>query len=206
MLDRRLPKGGGPPLTTQLNPSLIVSTKVLVTDAGTLEDLADGRNVYDVTGVRNPSTKTRNIRYRLAASPGWKATLQSSGTKTIVRVWSLLRSFCSRNSPAKKKTTPRRVATNLRPLAWQRDGKRYVYCESCVSLDEAHIDHIVSCKRGTNSLIHLRTLCRRCPVATTQSSTLRCPRDSRLSDLHFAYFPVVRLGRHQAWRTITGDQ
>jgi hypothetical protein len=28
----------------------------------------------DISGVRNPSTKARNVRYRLAASAGWRAT------------------------------------------------------------------------------------------------------------------------------------
>jgi hypothetical protein len=38
----------------------------------------------DVTGVRNPSTKARNVRYRLAASSGWKATFTVVWDKTIV--------------------------------------------------------------------------------------------------------------------------
>lgn len=38
----------------------------------------------DIRGVRNPSTKARNVRYRIAASPGWKATLHLLWDKTIV--------------------------------------------------------------------------------------------------------------------------
>jgi hypothetical protein len=43
------------------------------------------QSVYiDVTGVRNPTTKARNVRYRLAASAGWTATFTLVWDKTIV--------------------------------------------------------------------------------------------------------------------------
>jgi hypothetical protein len=38
----------------------------------------------DVAGVRNPSTKARNVRYRLAASSGWIASFTLLWDKTIV--------------------------------------------------------------------------------------------------------------------------
>jgi hypothetical protein len=38
----------------------------------------------DVSGVRNPSTKGRNIRYRLAAGPGWECTFTITFDRTIV--------------------------------------------------------------------------------------------------------------------------
>lgn len=38
----------------------------------------------DVRGVRNPSTKARNVRYRVAASSGWTATFHLLWNKTIV--------------------------------------------------------------------------------------------------------------------------
>lgn len=38
----------------------------------------------DVAGVRNPSTKARNVRYRLATSAGWKAAFTVMWDKTIV--------------------------------------------------------------------------------------------------------------------------
>jgi hypothetical protein len=38
----------------------------------------------DVRGVRNPNTRNRNIRYRIGASPGWKATIHLTWDKTIV--------------------------------------------------------------------------------------------------------------------------
>lgn len=38
----------------------------------------------DVQGVRNPSTKSRNIRYRLAASSGWSCSFTVLFDKTVV--------------------------------------------------------------------------------------------------------------------------
>jgi hypothetical protein len=38
----------------------------------------------DVCGVRNPATKARNVRYRLAASAGWKASFTLVWDKTVV--------------------------------------------------------------------------------------------------------------------------
>jgi hypothetical protein len=60
LLDRWVPKEGDP-----------------TTDAG--------QPVYiDVCGVRNPSTKGRNVRYRLAASSGWRAAFTMLWDKTLV--------------------------------------------------------------------------------------------------------------------------
>jgi hypothetical protein len=38
----------------------------------------------DITGVRNPSTKARNVRYRVAASAGWTCSFGLLWDKTIV--------------------------------------------------------------------------------------------------------------------------
>jgi hypothetical protein len=38
----------------------------------------------DIQGVRNPSTKSRNIRYRVAASPGWSCFFTILFDKTVV--------------------------------------------------------------------------------------------------------------------------
>lgn len=38
----------------------------------------------DVRSVRNPATKARNVRYRVAASPGWTATFHLLWDSTIV--------------------------------------------------------------------------------------------------------------------------
>lgn len=60
LLDRFVPEAGDPP-----------------------KDIA--APVYiDVCGVRNPSTKARNVRYRLGASAGWIATFGIIWDKTIV--------------------------------------------------------------------------------------------------------------------------
>ncbi len=37
-----------------------------------------------VASVRNPSTKGRNVRYRLATRPGWKCVFTISWDKTVV--------------------------------------------------------------------------------------------------------------------------
>jgi hypothetical protein len=38
----------------------------------------------DVCGVRNPTNKARNVRYRVAASTGWSTTFQIAWDKTVV--------------------------------------------------------------------------------------------------------------------------
>ncbi len=38
----------------------------------------------DVRSVKNPTTKSRNIRYRIAASKGWRATFEIEWENTIV--------------------------------------------------------------------------------------------------------------------------
>ncbi len=54
------------------------------------KDLADLKQaeeepVYlDVRSVRNPSTRARNLRYRVAASPGWKATFTITWEDTLI--------------------------------------------------------------------------------------------------------------------------
>jgi len=60
-LNRSLPKDGDPPKKAYSAPVYI-----------------------DVDGVRNPATAGRNVRYRLAASPGWECTFMIQWDKTIV--------------------------------------------------------------------------------------------------------------------------
>lgn len=74
--------------------SLISATLQIVEDivlldrflpVGGMPSTDHAQPVYlDVCGVRNPSTKARNVRYRLAAAPGWKATFTIVWDKTIV--------------------------------------------------------------------------------------------------------------------------
>src|SRR5437868_8409266 len=45
---------------------------------------SDAPVYLDVQGVRNPSTKSRNIRYRVACSPGWGCAFTILFDKTVV--------------------------------------------------------------------------------------------------------------------------
>jgi len=60
LLNRRMPKQGDPPRDRKA-PVYI-----------------------DVCGVKNPATKARNIRYRLAASAGWECSFTIRWDKTVV--------------------------------------------------------------------------------------------------------------------------
>jgi len=46
-----------------------------------------------VTGVRNPATKARNVRYRIAAAPGWSCQFQIGWDITVVDR-DLMQSIC----------------------------------------------------------------------------------------------------------------
>ena len=61
-----------------------------------------------------------------------------------------------------KSRQPRAVWEATRRRVWERDGGRcqYPYGKHPVPLEDAHIDHIQSGKRGSNELANLRTLCR----------------------------------------------
>jgi 5-methylcytosine-specific restriction enzyme A len=64
-----------------------------------------------------------------------------------------------------KKRMPKDIwFKKTRPLIWKRDGHKCTRCGKNVTLEECHIDHIVSGKFGTNHHDNLRTLCRRCHV------------------------------------------
>ena len=49
-----------------------------------LINLTDEPVYLDVRSVKNPATKARNVRYRVAASPGWKTEFEMMWDKTIV--------------------------------------------------------------------------------------------------------------------------
>jgi 5-methylcytosine-specific restriction endonuclease McrA len=57
---------------------------------------------------------------------------------------------------------------DTRRKVWERDHGlcQGPYCKDKppLALEECHIDHIVSGKRGTNHISNLRVLCRRCHV------------------------------------------
>jgi len=61
LIDRHMPKRGDPPQNDQTAPVYI-----------------------DVRSVRNPATRGRNVRYRVAAAPGWKAEFTINWDETIV--------------------------------------------------------------------------------------------------------------------------
>lgn len=51
---------------------------------------------------------------------------------------------------------------NIRPMVLERDNFKCTNCSRIVSLDNCHIDHIISGKQGNNKLSNLRTLCIPC--------------------------------------------
>jgi hypothetical protein len=53
---------------------LIQPEEPQVIEFGTVATAALPPVYVEVCGVKNPSTKARNVRYRLAAKPGWEAT------------------------------------------------------------------------------------------------------------------------------------
>ena len=61
-----------------------------------------------------------------------------------------------------KQRLPREVWNEVRRAVWERDQGvcQYPSGPHPVALAEAHIDHVLSGKRGTNQLSNLRTLCR----------------------------------------------
>jgi hypothetical protein len=70
--------------TLQIEDDIILLDRFMSRD-GSDPQKGPGSSVYiDVAGVKNPSTKGRNVRYRLAASAGWKATFSIIWDKTIV--------------------------------------------------------------------------------------------------------------------------
>jgi hypothetical protein len=68
--------------TLQVEESIILIDRFLK-EAEPTRDLT--APVYlDVCGVRNPSTKARNVRYRLACSPGWGCAFTLVWDKTVI--------------------------------------------------------------------------------------------------------------------------
>ena len=61
-----------------------------------------------------------------------------------------------------RRRLPKEIWSPLRRIVWERDGGlcQYPFGKHPVSLEDCHIDHIVSGKTGTNRLTNLRTLCR----------------------------------------------
>jgi hypothetical protein len=78
-------KGSIQPLvaaTLQVEDERILLDRFLL-EGGPTNDPAEPVYIH-VSGVRNPATKARNVRYRLAASSGWIAECTIRWDKTIV--------------------------------------------------------------------------------------------------------------------------
>ena len=70
--------------TLQVLTDKILIDRYLPDNISELINETDQPVYLDVRSVRNPSTKARNVRYRVAASPGWRATFEIMWDKTIV--------------------------------------------------------------------------------------------------------------------------
>lgn len=82
-------KSGRGTLQAKIASTLIVLDELILLDrfVPSEEDLSQDKTqpVYlDVRSVKNPTTKGRNVRYRIAASPGWKSSFQIEWENTIV--------------------------------------------------------------------------------------------------------------------------
>jgi len=83
-------KKGRGSIQSMVSATLQVTDNRVLVDRYVPENIAELTNetelpVYmDIRSVKNPSTKGRNVRYRVAASPGWKAQFNLMWDKTIV--------------------------------------------------------------------------------------------------------------------------
>jgi hypothetical protein len=80
-------KRGRGSLQSLVSATLQILDDVVLIDRYLPEDINTDKNkqVYlDIRSVKNPVTKGRNIRYRVAASPGWKANFKILWDKTII--------------------------------------------------------------------------------------------------------------------------
>ncbi len=82
-------KSGRGSIQAKVSSTLIVIDEMILLDrfVPDEESLTQDKTqpVYlDIRSVRNPATKGRNVRYRIAASPGWKASFEIEWENTIV--------------------------------------------------------------------------------------------------------------------------
>lgn len=68
-----------------------------------------------------------------------------------------------------KKRQPNEIWQITRVKVLERDEYRCQRCLTSLTVKTAHIDHIISGKRGSNHLSNLRALCRRCHVLRSDS-------------------------------------
>ena len=80
-------KGRGSIQSTVIATLQVTSPEEILLDRYLPDPLTEDKAapVYlDVRGVRNPSTRARNVRYRVAMSPGWELDFQIMWDETIV--------------------------------------------------------------------------------------------------------------------------
>ncbi|MFD1394376.1 hypothetical protein ACFQ40_01070 [Kroppenstedtia eburnea] len=80
-------KSGRGSIQNNVAATLQVVEDIVLLDRYMPEELTEDPSepVYlDIRSVKNPSTKGRNVRYRVAASPGWKATFRITWDPTVV--------------------------------------------------------------------------------------------------------------------------
>jgi len=70
--------------TLQVLENKILIDRYLPENVDKLTNAVDEPVYMDVRSVKNPSTKGRNVRYRVAASPGWTTEFTLMWDKTIV--------------------------------------------------------------------------------------------------------------------------
>lgn len=83
----RYTKRGRGSLQTYVAATLNIDDDIILIDRFMPQEpqMDESQEVYiDVTGVRNPVTKSRNIRYRIATHKGWHATFHISWDKTVI--------------------------------------------------------------------------------------------------------------------------
>lgn len=70
--------------TLQVLDNMILVDRFLPENINELQNKTEEPVYLDVRSVKNPSTRARNIRYRVAASPGWQAKFSIMWDITIV--------------------------------------------------------------------------------------------------------------------------
>lgn len=80
-------KKGRSSLQTLVTATLQVLDEKILVDRYLPDNITSDQNepVYlDIRSVKNPSTRARNIRYRVCSSPGWNASFLIAWDKTII--------------------------------------------------------------------------------------------------------------------------
>jgi hypothetical protein len=80
-------KGSLQPLlaaTIQILNEQVLVDRFLRNDGGPLSNSPDSEVYLDIRMVRNPNTRGRNVRYRVATSPGWKAVFDVMWDASVI--------------------------------------------------------------------------------------------------------------------------